>query len=34
VEKMPEIKYFVTYETWRPELQGSEGIQKAMKEWS
>ncbi len=31
---MPEIKYFVTYGTWRPEHQGSEGIQKAMKEWS
>jgi len=31
---MPEIKFFVTYGTWRPELQGLEGIQKAMKEWS
>jgi len=31
-----EIKYFVTYGTWRPELMGEQGakIRKAMEEWS
>jgi hypothetical protein len=29
-----EIKYFVTYGTWRPELQGADVIKKAMAEWS
>jgi len=31
---MPEIKYFVTYGSWSPDLQGPDGIQKAMAEWS
>lgn len=29
-----EIKYFVTYGRWRPELQTPEDGQKAMEEWS
>jgi len=34
VKKMPEIKYFVTYGTWSPELTDAESMKKAMEEWS
>ena len=30
---MAEIKYFVTFGSWRPELFGDDGIPKAMEEW-
>ena len=33
---MPEIKYYVTYGSWLPELMGAgaEAIQKAMEDWT
>ena len=31
---MPEIKYYIVYADWRPEYQGPEDFNKAMKEYS
>ncbi len=30
---MAEVKYFVTFGSWRPELLGGDGVPKAMEEW-
>lgn len=31
---MPEIKYYIVYANWKPEYQGPEDFNKAMKEYS
>ena len=31
---MPEIKYYIVYADWKPEHQGPEDFNKAMKEYS
>lgn len=32
--KMPEMKYYIVYASWKPEYQGVEDYKKAMEKWT